>query len=365
MPCDVPSRLKTMVSQQVLLGVLALGIGGAVGAALFVPFVAVSYRRNGSLPLSRLLLWAAALVYVWAIWSYTLLPLPDPSRLMCAGVNLDPLAFIGDLRGTLSHSAGPVAFLRDPVTMQLLLNVALFVPLGFFVRMLGGRGIVVAALAGLATSGLIEMTQLTGVWGLYPCAYRVFDVDDLLTNVTGALLGSALALPLARRGRARPVSPAAPTALTRTRRLIGMTADAAAFTLTAFATAVITQLWLLHIVGDRAAAADGDLAGTVGAVSALALCAIVTLSSGRSIGDLAVQLRYEPEATPRGIARGIRLLAGVGGYGLLGLLPGGWAQLSLLYALVLVVAALATTGGAGLPTLLGRQRLTDARSAPG
>ena len=36
--------------------------------------------------------------------------------------------------------------------------------------------------------------QLTGLMGVFPCAYRLFDVDDLLWNTTGALIGFALAM---------------------------------------------------------------------------------------------------------------------------------------------------------------------------
>src|SRR5699024_12722265 len=38
-----------------------------------------------------------------------------------------------------------------------------------------------------------EITQLTGVYGIYNCPYRIFDVDDLLLNSTGALVGFLLA----------------------------------------------------------------------------------------------------------------------------------------------------------------------------
>ena len=44
----------------------------------------------------------------------------------------------------------------------------LFVPLGFFIRVIAHRGVVVAGLSGLAISLLIEVTQLTGAWGLSP-----------------------------------------------------------------------------------------------------------------------------------------------------------------------------------------------------
>ena len=38
----------------------------------------------------------------------------------------------------------------------------------------------------------VEITQLTGIWGIYPCAYRQFEVDDLILNVSGVLAGYLL-----------------------------------------------------------------------------------------------------------------------------------------------------------------------------
>lgn len=57
----------------------------------------------------------AALVYFWAIWTYTLLPLPDAGDYRCAGVNLDVWAFLSDL--------GSARSLTDPAVLQLALNV--------------------------------------------------------------------------------------------------------------------------------------------------------------------------------------------------------------------------------------------------
>ncbi len=38
-----------------------------------------------------------------------------------------------------------------------------------------------------------EVTQVTGVYGIFNCAYRIFDVDDLMLNSAGAWLGFFLA----------------------------------------------------------------------------------------------------------------------------------------------------------------------------
>ena len=41
-----------------------------------------------------------------------------------------------------------------------------------------------------------EVTQLTGIFFIYPKAYRLFDVDDLLINTLGGILGFICTKPL-------------------------------------------------------------------------------------------------------------------------------------------------------------------------
>ena len=38
-----------------------------------------------------------------------------------------------------------------------------------------------------------EITQLTGLYFIYPRAYRLFDIDDLITNTIGGILGYFIA----------------------------------------------------------------------------------------------------------------------------------------------------------------------------
>ncbi len=40
-------------------------------------------------------------------------------------------------------------------------------------------------------SGGAEVAQLTGLFGLYPCAFRTFEVDDLIFNIGGLMAGFA------------------------------------------------------------------------------------------------------------------------------------------------------------------------------
>ena len=74
----------------------------------------------------------------------------------------------------------------------LIGNIAAFVPLGIFVPLLLGRlSIVRVFVIALALSTAIELGQLA-VSVAVGYAYRTADVDDVLTNVLGALIGFVL-----------------------------------------------------------------------------------------------------------------------------------------------------------------------------
>jgi glycopeptide antibiotics resistance protein len=114
--------------------------------------------------------------YASTVIAVTLLPLPGPhTHRPSQTIQLLPFQWVLDFIG-----GDPKAF------TQVLLNIALFVPLGFLARKLSLRGVVGV---GFTLSLLIEITQLTANFGTAPFVYRIFDVDDLLTNTTGTALG--------------------------------------------------------------------------------------------------------------------------------------------------------------------------------
>lgn len=342
-------------------GLLAVIAGGVVAVLALVPFVAVSYRRRGGLTLWRTLLWAGAAVYFWAIWTYTLIPLPDDDLYRCAGVNLRPFEFVDDIRAAVAVSG---RYLTDPTVLQVALNVLLFLPLGFFLRVLGGRGILVAGLAGLATSALIETTQLTGVWGLFPCAYRVFDVDDLIVNTSGALLGSlvAFAVPAAHRGVAKSPDAEVPRPVTRRRRLLGLVCDVVGISLVGVAVSVLVQAVTVLLLGESATLATDEAASWAGTVAGAALWLGVVLVTARSIGDLATRVRFTNGILPVWAARPLRFLTGAGAYAVLAALPAPWSIAAFLLALLTGALLVVWRDGRGLTGWIGRRRLVDDRA---
>ena len=345
-----------------MLGVIAIAIGVGFGVLLFVPFVAVSYRRRGRLGAGRTLLWLSALIYFWAIWTYTLLPLPDPDTIRCVGAITDPMSIVRDLQKAFAAPGNP---LRQPALLQLVFNVLLFVPLGVFIRVLAGRGILVALAAGFGLSLLVETTQLTGVWGIYPCAYRFFDVGDLMTNTLGAVVGCTLALvvPKTLRGAKASADADLPRPVTRGRRALAMLCDGLAYGFLSAGTGVAVQVWLEYGVRDRQAVLDGGLASAVGVIVPSAMLLVLILVGGRSIGDIAVQLRFTGSRLPAPFARLLRWAGGIGGLAALPLLGAFFDAVSSILILVAVVMLFTTRLGRGLPGVLSGQHLVDARAA--
>ncbi|GAA2541762.1 hypothetical protein GCM10009860_23320 [Microbacterium mitrae] len=344
------------MNNQVYSAIMAILLGAVVCIVVFVPFVAVSYRRRGTLTFGRIVLWAAAAVYGLAIWTYTLLPLPESDGYACAPINLDPSTVVDDVRDALA-TGNP---LTSVFLLQLVFNVLLFVPLGFFLRVLAGRGIVVAGLVGLGISLIIEFTQVTGAWGLYPCAYRIFDVVDMMTNTSGALIGSIIALMVPRHLRATDLSAEAaePRPVTRWRRLLAMLCDALGFWLVAVGVTVTIALGYSVLTGITDI---GEWPATVGAAAAVALWSIFTLATGQSVGDYSVMLRYVEPRVPVVVARILRPMGGIVGWYLIGLVPLIGGQLAPAFALATFILIFFTPDSRGLPGFISTQRLVDAR----
>ncbi|EYD75069.1 hypothetical protein Rumeso_03397 [Rubellimicrobium mesophilum DSM 19309] len=120
-------------------------------------------------------------------------PLPDRDRLACplraAEPSLVPfvpllgrMARVWETAPNLSHWASQSGFVG--AAMNLIVGALIGALLaGYPIRLRTAAGL------GLGLSLAVELTQLTGTWGLYPCAYRKFDVDDLILNTVGVALG--------------------------------------------------------------------------------------------------------------------------------------------------------------------------------
>ena len=338
---------------------VAVLASSAAALALFVPFVAVQYRRHGTLRAGRVLIGGAVLVYALAVLAYTLLPLPAVTPALCAdggaGVQTHPGQVVRDVLHDRARGEG---LLHNAALQQAVFNVALFVPLGAFLRYLRGTRVLTTTVVGLAASLLVELTQRTGVWFAYPCAYRLFDVDDLITNTLGALLGALLAPVLALLPGQHPDSlPGSPRRVTAWRRLLGMGSDWAVGVGMSVALGFVYRV-VVVVRGAPSSVGTAVESVVVSVVPALVLLAVL-LHSSRSVGEAVVRLRPEGRTNTSSVV--LRWLLGIGGYLLLGIASSGLAG---LLAVVSAVAVLATRHHRGLAYRVVGWDVVDDRADP-
>jgi hypothetical protein len=341
--------------------IAALILGSVAAVLLFIPVAAVQYRRDGRLGPGDLTVLVGAAVYGVALWTYTLLPLPDAGDYTCQHAQTRLMAFADDVRRA-AEQAGysglgtPGELLRNQAFLQLVLNVVLLLPFGPLVRLITHRGVVVATLLGFAMSLLIEVTQLTGVWGVYPCAYRLFDVDDLLTNTLGALLGAVVSYPYAARRHRRlgTAKRKLPTRITAGRRLAATVCDVLFVVLAGTAAGALWRGYQVFAEHQRPAIDSASMIALRAGVPLL-VQALMVLLAGKTVGELVVDLRTTPSSLPR---RVVKLLVGVVPLVLLAAVEVPAAQVALVVLAVLGVAgAFLTSGHRGISNAVARLRL--------
>ncbi|MEG1647484.1 MAG: VanZ family protein [Bacilli bacterium] len=171
-------------------------------AAIFtLPYILVQYRKYGSIPSIRVIIVYSFILYLLSSYFLVILPFPtftEVKNMTIARFQLIPFTFIKDfLRTTslvLSNPKTYLMVLKEPIVYQAFYNTLLFIPFGMYLRYYFKCSLKKTFFLSLLLSLFFEITQLTGLYFLYPRNYRMFDVDDLIINTFGGIIGYFLAL---------------------------------------------------------------------------------------------------------------------------------------------------------------------------
>ncbi|OPA79507.1 teicoplanin resistance protein VanZ [Paenibacillus selenitireducens] len=169
-----------------------------IAAAFFtLPFLIVQYRRHGYIHKYRALILYLFLLYMMNALYLIVLPLPAsihnlPPKAV-SYYQLIPFHFVMDIiRETSVRPGIPSTYwhlLKERAFLQVVFNVALTVPFGMFLRHYLRAHWVRCLVVTFMLSLFFEVTQVTGIYGIYDYPYRLFDVDDLITNTLGGMIG--------------------------------------------------------------------------------------------------------------------------------------------------------------------------------
>ena len=178
-----------------------------LAVAITLPYLVYNYRRHGSVMGLRVPIVYSFILYLLCCYFLVILPLPSQeyvASITGPTTQLVPFAFVSDIiREARLASANGLddairSILANRAFYQVVMNLVMFVPLGVYLHYYFHCSLRRTLLLSLLLSLFFELTQLSGLYFIYPRGYRLFDVDDLIINTLGGLLGYALAGPLSK-----------------------------------------------------------------------------------------------------------------------------------------------------------------------
>lgn len=164
-----------------------------------LPYILYQYHKYGSVPVLRSMIVYSFILYLTSIYFLVILPLPskeEVAQYITPQTQLIPFQFIKDfMRDTNFVWNKPSTYLetlKNPACYQLFYNLFMTVPFGIYLRYYFKQDFKKTVLYTFLLSLFFELTQLSGLYGFYPRSYRLFDVDDLMINTCGGILGFGL-----------------------------------------------------------------------------------------------------------------------------------------------------------------------------
>lgn len=160
------------------------------------PYILFQYHKYSSIsPLKTIIIYSF-IFYLLCAYFLVILPLPSVESIKNNPnfmIEWIPFHFIVDfLKETPLILSDPSTYLKallHPSFYVVLLNILLFVPFGMFLRYYKRYSLKKVIFYSFFLSLFFEFTQLTRLYGLYPKPYRLCDIDDLILNTLGGVVG--------------------------------------------------------------------------------------------------------------------------------------------------------------------------------
>lgn len=166
---------------------------------LTIPFLIHQYRKFGSIPILKSAIFYSMILYIICAYFLVMLPLPSIEKVASMTgptSQLIPFQFVKDIIATTSFDISNfkdfINIFKNSTIYTVLFNIILTLPFGIYLRYIFKKKWYHSIIYTFLLSLFFELTQLTGLYGIYPRPYRLFDVDDLFINTLGGLMGHAI-----------------------------------------------------------------------------------------------------------------------------------------------------------------------------
>ena len=170
-----------------------------IAFCLTLPYVIHQYHKYGSIPILRTLIIFSFIYYLINAYFMIILPLPsveEVAKMTSPTMSLMPFQALQDIIQTtpfvFNDPSTYLASLTQPMMRVTLFNILLTLPFGIYLRYYFQYSFKKTILFTFLLSLSFELIQLSALFGYYPRPYRLFEVDDLITNTLGGMLGYAI-----------------------------------------------------------------------------------------------------------------------------------------------------------------------------
>ena len=173
----------------------AIAVFPLVALLFSIPFVLHQYHKYGSINPFRVLIVYSFILYLITVYFLVILPLPNKEDVIFKPnmIKFIPFGFINDfIRESSFVIEDPSTYLKaikEPCFYTVIFNIFMTIPFGMYLRYYFKCNFKKTLFMSFILSLFFEITQLTGLYGLYSYPYRVFDVDDLIMNTLGGIIG--------------------------------------------------------------------------------------------------------------------------------------------------------------------------------
>ncbi len=161
-----------------------------------LPYILREYHKYGSVYWYRALIIYSFILYLLIAYFLVILPLPTREEVIALTTpttQLIPFNFITEFITksgfVISDFSTYFKALTSSYVFVPLFNIILTIPFGAYLHYYFKFSFKKTCLFTFLLSLFIELTQLSGLYFIYPRGYRLFDVDDLILNTLGGIIG--------------------------------------------------------------------------------------------------------------------------------------------------------------------------------
>ncbi len=167
-----------------------------IALLITLPYMIKQYHKYGSIPFLRTFIVYSFILYLLIAWFMVILPLPkieEVAKMTRPWAQLIPFdalrVIIESSNFNILDFSTYIDTLKNPPVYQMLFNFVLTIPFGVYLRYYFNRKWWEVLTCSFMLSFFFEVTQFSCLFGIYPRPYRMFDVDDLIVNTLGGMIG--------------------------------------------------------------------------------------------------------------------------------------------------------------------------------